>query len=78
MRSSLPEIFSYLSMTAGLIALFSAFGMIIIFLRSFVINISEQETKTGYILLYLFIVSLILVPIFFYLSNRYEPDNRSN
>ena len=74
MKKSLPEVFSYLSMTAGLVALFSAFGMIIIFLRSSVINISDLETKTGYTFLYIFLASIVLVPIFFYLSNRFEPN----
>ncbi|MCZ6469432.1 MAG: hypothetical protein O6702_06550 [Candidatus Dadabacteria bacterium] len=43
MRDSLPNFFSYLFMTAALIALFSAFGMIVIFLRAHVISINVLE-----------------------------------
>jgi len=70
MRNPLPSFFSYLFMTAGLIALFSAFGMILIFLRYYVISISDLEKQTGFIFLYIFITSVILAPTFFYISDK--------
>jgi sensor histidine kinase YesM len=78
MRNSLPNFFSYLFMTAALIALFSAFGMIIIFLRSYVMSINDLEQRTGYILLYIFIISLILAPTFLYISDKLEKIDSSS
>jgi len=62
-------------MTAGIIALFSAFGMIIIFLRSYVISINDLEKHTGFIFLYIFIISFILAPTFLYISHKLEKND---
>jgi len=75
MRDSLPDLFSYLFMTAALMALFSAFGVIIIFLRSYVIVINDLERQTGSILLYILIASLILAPTFLYFSYKIEKND---
>lgn len=77
MRDSLPNFFSYLFMTTALIALFSAFGMIVIFLRAHVISINVLEKETGFIFLYIFIISFILAPTFLYISYKIDKNNSS-
>jgi len=69
-RTSLTTIFSYLFMTFGLVALFSTFGTIIIFLRRYFISVNDVEKQTGFILLYILIGSLILSLLFLYLSDK--------
>ena len=76
MKNSLPDLFSYLFMTAAMVALFSAFGTIVIFLRNFFISITDLESKTGFIFLYIFIVSIILTPTFLYFSYKLEKNDK--
>ncbi|MEK6224296.1 MAG: hypothetical protein N2A97_05465 [Thermodesulfobacteriales bacterium] len=57
-------------MTFGLVALFSTFGTIIIFLRRYFISVNDVEKQTGFILLYILIGSLILSLLFLYLSDK--------
>jgi len=62
-------------MTAALIALSPAFGMIVIFLRTHVISINVPEKQTGFIFLYIFIISFILAPTFLYTSYKTDKNN---
>jgi len=57
-------------MTFGLVALFSTFGTIIIFLRRYFISVNDVEKQTGFILLYILIGSLILSLLLLYLSDK--------
>ncbi len=57
-------------MTFGLVALFSTFGTIIIFLRRYFISVNDVEKQTGFILLYILIGSFLLSIICLYISGR--------
>ncbi|MEQ9619480.1 MAG: hypothetical protein RIG61_09940 [Deltaproteobacteria bacterium] len=72
MRDSLSSVFSYLFMTAVFISVISAFGIILILIRSFIVEISEIEKQTGFIFLYIFLACIILAPIFLFISNKLE------
>lgn len=72
MRDQLSSIFSYLFMGAAITCLISAFAVIIIFIRSFVLDIGKAETQTGFFFLYMFIIAAVLAPVFLYVSNRLE------
>ncbi len=72
MRDSLAHILSYLFMSAAVTCVISAFGVIIIFLRSMFGNISQTEKDTGFLFVYIFIACIILAPIFLYASNKLE------
>jgi hypothetical protein len=72
MRDQLSSIFSYLFMSSAVICLISAFGVIIIFIRSFVQDIGIAEKQTGFLFLYIFIIAAVSAPIFLLISNRLE------
>lgn len=76
MRDSLSSVFSYLFTVAVFISLISAFGMILILLRSFIVEISGIEKQTGFIFLYIFLTCIILAPIFLFISNKLEKHGR--
>lgn len=54
----------------------SLFGALIIFLRSLTGDIGGMEEQAGYMFLYILIISLILAPVFLYLSVRLEKYKR--
>ena len=72
MRDSLSSIFSYLFMTTIFMLILSAFGMLIVFLRSFFTDIGDMETRVGFLFVYILIICIILAPIFLYVSNKLE------
>lgn len=76
MRESLSSIFSYLFMTAVFISVMTAFGMVIIILRAIIIDISDAEKEIAFLFLYTFLTSIILAPIFLYISNKLEKHGR--
>jgi hypothetical protein len=76
MRDQLSSIFSYLFMASIFVFIVSLFAVLIIFLRSFIVNIGNLEKQTGYAFLCILITCIILAPIFLYLSNRMEKYRR--
>ena len=72
MRDSLSSIFSYLFMTTIFMLILSAFGMLIVFLRSLFTDIGDMETRVGFLFVYILIICIILAPIFLYVSNKLE------
>lgn len=72
MRDQLSSLFSYLFMTAAVTGFISAFGVIIIVIDSFVLDISVAEKQAGFIFLYIFIAAAASAPDFLYISNRLE------
>lgn len=76
MRDSLSSVFTYLFMVAVFISLVSAFGMILILVRSFIIEISVTEKQIGFKFLYVFLTCIILAPIFLFTSNKLEKSGR--
>ena len=72
MRDQLSSIFSYLFMSAAVICLISAFGVIIIFIRSLVQDIGMTEKQTGLLFFYIFIIAAVLAPVFLLISNKLE------
>ena len=72
MRDHLSSIFSYLFMSAAFICVISVFAGLIIMLRSIVLDTTIVERQIGYIFLYIFIASLILGPIFLFISTKLE------
>ncbi len=76
MRSTLNNLFSYLFIAAVVILCISAFGAVIIGLRSFFATISPEEKKLGTKFLIVFISSGIAAPIFLYLNRMFEKDTK--
>lgn len=72
MRDSLSSIFSYLFMTTIFMLILSAFGMLIVFLRSLFTDIGDMETRVGFLFVYILIICIILAPIFLYVSSKLE------
>lgn len=60
------------------IAAITIFAALIIFFRSFTMEISGTEEQAGFMFLYIFIATCILSPIFLYLSNRLEKYKRTD
>lgn len=76
MRDQLSSVFSYMFMASVFVSVVSLFAVLIIFLRFFMMEIGELEKQTGYAFLYIFIICIILAPVFLYLSNRLEKYKR--
>jgi len=76
MRDSLSSVFSYLFMAAVVICIISLFGVLIIFMRSYTMDIGGMEKQTGYAFLYVFIFCVIAAPIFHYISAKLEKHTR--
>jgi hypothetical protein len=76
MRDSLSSVFSYLFMAAVIICIISLFGALIIFMRSFTMDIGGLERQTGFAFLYVFISCVIAAPIFHYISTKLEKNTR--
>ncbi len=72
MRDSLSSVFIYLFMAAVFLFIVSAFGMVVIFLRAIMIDISGTEKQLGILFLYTFLTCIILAPIFLYIANKLE------
>lgn len=76
MKDSLSTLFSYLFMVAVFIAVITAFGMIIIVLRAVTMDISSVEKQVAFLFLYTFVASIILAPIFLYISSKLEKHGK--
>ncbi len=76
MRDSLSVAFSYLFMATVIICVISLFGALIIFMRSFTMDVGGMEKQTGYAFLYVVIFCVIAAPIFHYISNKLEKRTR--
>lgn len=72
MRDSLSSVFSYLFTTTIFIIILSAFGALIVLLRSMFTDISNVEARVGFLFIYILITCVILAPIFLYVSNKLE------
>ena len=68
----MKRIFSYLFMTSAVLCFLSAFGALIIFIRSIVKDIGIAETQTGFVFLYIFVITALLCPAFLFVSHRLE------
>lgn len=75
MRDSLSRVFFYLFMTNIFVILLSASGALIVFLHSIFTDIGDVEARVGFLLIYILIICLILVPIFLYVSNKLEKNS---
>lgn len=76
MRDSLSSVFSYLFMAALCVSAISLFAVLIIFMRSFMMDIGGLEKQAGYAFLYVFIICIIAAPIFHYISNKLEKNTK--
>ncbi len=76
MRDSLSSVFSYLFMASVCVSAISLFAVLIIFMRSFMIDIGGLEKQAGFAFLYVFIICLIAAPIFHYISNKLEKNTK--
>lgn len=76
MRNTLLNLTSYLFTITVVIIAVSAFGAVIIALRSFFSSIGEEEKNLGYKFLIVFISSGIAAPVFLYLNRKFEKDNK--
>lgn len=72
MRDSLSSVFSYLFTTTIFIIILSAFGALIVFLRSIFTDIGDVETRVGFLFIYILIACVILAPVFLFVSNKLE------
>lgn len=68
------KIFSYLFMIAIFLAGISAFFIFIVVLRHFFSNISETESSLAYNSSIVFVICVILAPIFLSISQKLEKD----
>jgi hypothetical protein len=75
MRDSLSSAFSYLFMATIFVSAISLFA-VIIFMRSFTMEIGGMEKQAGYAFLYVFIICIIVAPIFHYISNKLEKNTK--
>lgn len=76
MRDSLSSVFSYLFMATVIVCVISLFGTLIIFMRSFTMEVGGLERQTGFAFLYVFISCIIAAPIFHYISHKLEKQTR--
>lgn len=76
MKSTLNTLFSYLFIAAVVILCISAFGSVIIGLRSFFSTISEEEKNLGIKFLVAFVSSGIATPILLYFNRMFEKDTK--
>lgn len=76
MRSTLYKLSSYLFIAAVVVVCLSAFGSVIIGLRSFFGEISPEEKKLGTSFLITLISSGIAAPLLLYLNRIFEKDNK--
>ena len=76
MRNTLLSLTSYLFTISVVIIAVSAFGAVIIGLRSFFSTIGETEKELGYKFLIIFISSGIAAPLFLHLNRKFEKDTR--
>lgn len=76
MRNTLLSLTSYLFTISVVILAVSAFGAVIIALRSFFSSIGEQEKELGYKFLIVFVSSGIAAPILLHLNRKFEKDTR--
>lgn len=63
-------------MVSIFVSVISLFAVLIIFMRSYMIDIGGLEKQAGYAFLYIFIICTIAAPVFHYLSNRLEKHTR--
>jgi len=76
MRDSLSSVFSYLFTTTIFIIILSAFGALIVFLRSIFTRIGNVEARVGFLFIYILIACVILAPIFLFIANKLEKHGR--
>ncbi len=72
MRNSLSNVFSYLFMIASFICIISAFSLLVILVRYFMIDIGPQEKQIAKLFVVIFISTIILAPTLYYISYRLE------
>ncbi len=68
------KIFSYLFMISIFLCAISAFFVVIYLLRQLFATVSETETNLAYNGLIVFVICIILAPIFLNISQKLEKD----
>lgn len=76
MNETLSSFFSYLFMTSIFGSVVSAFVVFVIVLRNFLTSISGLEKQIAYNFGVVFIVCIVLAPIFLYISERLEKASK--
>jgi hypothetical protein len=70
----LVKLFSYLFMISIFLSAISAFFVVIVLVRHFFASVSETETSLAYNSLKVFVICIILAPIFLSISQKLEKD----
>jgi hypothetical protein len=70
----LVKLFSYLFMVSIFLSAISLFFIVIVLLRHFFGSVSETESSLAYNSLIVFVISVILAPIFLGISQKLERD----
>ena len=73
-RAILVKLFSYLFMISIFLSAISAFFVALVLLRHFFASVSETETDLAYNSLIVFVICMILAPIFLSISQKLERD----
>ena len=63
-------------MAAIFVSVISLFAVLIIVIRSFMMDIGGLEKQAGYAFLYVFIICIIAAPVFHYLSHKLEKSTK--
>jgi len=70
----LVKLFSYLFAISIFISAISAFFVVLVLLRHFFSSVSETEAHLAYNSLIVFVISIVLAPIFLSISQKLEKD----